>query len=107
MDLVMLLEEWGYEARGPLRTPREALEAIEEKPPDLGILDVNLGNGETSLPIAEVLASDGIPFVFLTGYDPARYSSEEAFGRAPHLRKPVAQGTLRNLLLEILPQDKG
>ncbi len=103
----MLLEEWGYEARGPLRSPDEAIASIENEPPDLGILDVNLGNGQTSLPIAEVLASKNIPFVFLTGYDPARYSNEQAFRKAPHLRKPVPQGALREILLQFVPLDLG
>ncbi|MBW3536028.1 MAG: baseplate J/gp47 family protein, partial [Gemmatimonadetes bacterium] len=32
------------------------------------LLDVNLGHGQTSYPVAEVLAARGIPFAFLTGY---------------------------------------
>jgi CheY-like chemotaxis protein len=44
-----------------------ALPMIEEGGIDCVILDVNLRGGEKSWPIADALASRGIPFVFATG----------------------------------------
>ncbi len=48
-------------------TIAEALAAIERGRPGIALLDFNLGI-ETSLPIAERLAAEGIPFLFATGY---------------------------------------
>lgn len=47
-----------------------ALAIIDAKRPDVAVLDVNLG-GERAYPIAERLESDGVPFVFTTGYGKA------------------------------------
>lgn len=103
MDLVMMLEEWGYEVEGPYRSSGEALESITRFRPGLAILDVNLGRGDTSLPMAEELHARGTPFLFLTGYSPSRYADQAAFNTAPHLRKPVNERALRSLLVEISP----
>ena len=43
---------------------------IEEGQISYAVLDYNLG-GETSVPVAEELASRGIPFIFATGYGEA------------------------------------
>ncbi len=101
MDLVMLLEEWGYTADGPVKSVQSALESVKAAPPDLAILDVNLGDGRTSIPIAARLAEMNIPFVFLTGYDPSRYDDVSTAPNAPHLRKPLDQQALRDLISEI------
>lgn len=36
---------------------------------DGALLDINLGNGETSFPVAASAKEKGVPFVFLTAYD--------------------------------------
>ena len=35
---------------------------------DFALLDVNLGDGETSFATAEILRARGVPFAFVTGY---------------------------------------
>ncbi|WP_143747381.1 response regulator [Marinibacterium profundimaris] len=55
MDLAMFLEEWGYVVDGPHASSSKAIAAIEKDPPNLAILDVNLGRDDTSLPIAQML----------------------------------------------------
>jgi CheY-like chemotaxis protein len=44
-----------------------AIAAIDADAPDMAILDINLGSGN-SFPIADHLADKGIPFMFATGY---------------------------------------
>ena len=44
-----------------------AIAAIELNPPDIAVLDINLGD-HTSAPVATRLAELGIPFIFATGY---------------------------------------
>lgn len=52
---------------GPAATVAEALACLERETPDVAVLDLNLA-GETSTPVADVLAARGIPFVVATGY---------------------------------------
>jgi DNA-binding response OmpR family regulator len=46
---------------------RQALAALDERRPDVAILDVNLG-GDPVFPLVERLERLGVPFVFATGY---------------------------------------
>ncbi|MCO6418564.1 response regulator [Siccirubricoccus sp. KC 17139] len=52
---------------GPAATVAEALVLIERDLPEVAVLDLNLA-GETSTPVADVLAARGVPFVVATGY---------------------------------------
>tara|TARA_R110002020_G_scaffold26514_34_gene86075 strand:- start:10159 stop:10545 length:387 start_codon:yes stop_codon:yes gene_type:complete len=101
MDLAMMLEDWGYVVDGPHGSSRQAMEALNLNAPDLAILDVNLGNNDTSLPIAQELNKRDAPFIFLTGYNPSRYAGDDVLKNAPHMRKPVQEHALRKLLDEI------
>jgi CheY-like chemotaxis protein len=87
LDLSDQLTDCGCEVIGPAASVRQALEKIEGVELDGAVLDINLA-GERSFPIAEVLASRGVPFLFLTGYDSAATIPEQ-FKQAPKLSKPV------------------
>lgn len=52
-----------------MRLP-QALRLAESAAIDFAFLDVNL-DGSMSFPVAEILGSRGVPFVFLTGYGSA------------------------------------
>lgn len=99
-DLGLMLEDWGYRADGPHATVSAALAAIEANPPDIALLDVNLGRDETSFDAARALRDRDIPYVFLTGYSLERYVDEDVIQNAPCLKKPVAEGSLRRMLAE-------
>ena len=49
-------------------TLRQALECISLNSIDAAVLDVNLGSGQTSAPVADVLNERDIPYIFATGY---------------------------------------
>ncbi|WIW88493.1 HWE histidine kinase domain-containing protein [Sphingobium sp. V4] len=73
-----------------------AREAIATQPVDLAVLDFNLGH-ETSLPVADLLAERGIPFLFATGYGdglelPVRFQSMTL------VKKPYSGATLAQAL---------
>jgi CheY-like chemotaxis protein len=57
----------GAEVIGPAATVAEALRLLQAARPDAAVLDLNLA-GETSTPVADVLAAAGVPFVVATGY---------------------------------------
>jgi hypothetical protein len=54
---------------------------------DAAILDVHLGQGEASEPVAQKLRSRGIPFVILTAYSPENLP--EAYSGFVILTKPA------------------
>lgn len=57
----------GFNVIGPAATVEEAMALLEAGTPDAVVLDLNLA-GETSTPVADVLARRGIPYVIATGY---------------------------------------
>lgn len=94
--VVELLGELGYEAVGPVRALKSALEVLERDPPDAAILDVNL-SGQSVYPLAENCADRGIPIVFMTGYaDLARMP--ERFRGCMRIGKPFHRDSLAESL---------
>jgi two-component sensor histidine kinase len=89
------LLDWGFEPSEPYRTLGDALAAAKEESFDGAILDMNL-NGEAVYPLADLLASRSIPFVFLTGY--GQQSVDRRFAEYPVLQKPVEPEMLKALL---------
>ena len=63
---------------------------------DLALLDVNLGEGQTSFVAADILRARGVPFAFLTGYGPQGVRAD--LRDAPILGKPVDPDQLLRLL---------
>jgi CheY-like chemotaxis protein len=57
----------GAQVIGPAATVGEALRLLDAERPDAAVLDLNLA-GETSGPVADLLAARGIPFLVATGY---------------------------------------
>jgi hypothetical protein len=57
-------------------------------------------NGEIVYPLADLLKSLQVPFLFLTGYSPD--GIEARFADVPVLQKPVAQEALENALALLL-----
>lgn len=74
----------------------DALRIASEAEFDVAVLDINLGGGETSYPVAELLSKRGIPFVLATGYD--RDGIDQRFNSCRWVQKPYAP---RVLLQEI------
>ncbi|TGP49652.1 response regulator [bacterium M00.F.Ca.ET.230.01.1.1] len=92
MDLSDQLAASGCAVIGPAASVEQALKTMDGIALDGAVLDVNL-QGERSFPIAELLASRGIPFLFLTGYDSKTVFPDE-FQNTPRLTKPVDTGEL-------------
>jgi CheY-like chemotaxis protein len=62
-----ILAEEGCQIVGPFTNLADALAAAGRGGFDLALLDVNL-RGEKVYAVAEILAEQSVPFVFLTGY---------------------------------------
>ncbi|WP_198038553.1 HWE histidine kinase domain-containing protein [Skermanella stibiiresistens] len=99
------VEEAGYQVLGPVGRAQDAIDMAQTTRPDVAVLDFNL-LGQTSLPIARVLASMGVPFLFCTGYDSLN-------GVDPDLRdvtvltKPVSPADLTTAISTLLTVEAG
>jgi two-component SAPR family response regulator len=83
------------------------LDAIEAFDPEIAILDMNLGGGETSLPIAQALQASQTPFIFLTGYTRLDADGNPLVETAPLMNKPVAEGELKMVLDRLVGKETG
>jgi CheY-like chemotaxis protein len=84
LELETGLSEAGAQVIGPAYELEEAM-ALLDQPIDAAVLDANL-NGRSVIPVAQVLSSRGVPFVFATGYGEAGGPPTEF--DAPIIRKP-------------------
>ncbi|MCL3882882.1 response regulator [Marivita sp. GX14005] len=102
LDLQMTLEENGYSVIGPFLTSDAAEEALGQDRPSLALLDVNLGRGETSLPLARRLRELNVPVVFLTGYSAETGGFPDDLRDVRRLSKPIQDVELLSALQGVL-----
>lgn len=68
-DLKEILEELGYEVCGIAISSREALALIDEKSPDLALLDIQIKGGKDGIELAaEINENYHLPFIMLTSH---------------------------------------
>ncbi|WP_369059027.1 response regulator [Caulobacter sp. 73W] len=86
-DTAAALRGAGAEVLGPCPSEDATLDLLESRTPTHAVLDLNLGGGGPKFEIARVLKERGVPFVFMTGYDPGMIPAE--LEDVPRLQKPV------------------
>lgn len=97
--LRFLIDGYGGSVTAIVPSVERALEALAAAAVDIAVLDINL-HGASVVPLADHLTSQGVPFVFLTGYGDAELLPE-------HLRtqqrfdKPVQAERLVQALLDL------
>ena len=69
-DAAAALRGAGAEVIGPCPSVEATRMLLEDALPTHAVLDLNLGGGGPQFEIAHLLKERGVPFVFLTGYDP-------------------------------------
>jgi CheY-like chemotaxis protein len=103
MLIAMLVEQMaddlGYDVVGPALTVDEALSLIDKETIDCAVLDMNLGQGISSAPVAESLRARGVPFLFASGY--GANGTVENLSAAPVLNKPFLTQDLEKALQSI------
>jgi CheY-like chemotaxis protein len=85
-EMKAVLEGAGARVIGPVEREADAKALLAEGKVDAALLDINLG-GAPNYATAEILHQEGIPFAFLTGYDPG--AIPRAFASVPRLSKPA------------------
>lgn len=98
--LKSLLGENDIDTLGPFADAQSALEAIEEEEFEFALLDINLGDGKTSAPVADALVDMKKPFVFVTGYGSGA-PLPPRFDHVERLTKPIRM----ELILEVIERD--
>ena len=95
-----LLSDLGCVVIGPAGNVRSALAQLQTDEIDAAILDINLGGGERSYPVADMLTARKTPFVFITGYGAG--GVEERYKHIPVLQKPFSNDDLKRILCQHL-----
>jgi DNA-binding response OmpR family regulator len=88
------LVECGFQVVGPIGTAAEALAKATDDHFDAAVLDINLGD-EMVYPVADILATRDVPFVFVTGYD--LENVDDRFSEIPILQKPIDREVLKRV----------
>ena len=90
-----MLEDMGYAVGGPCRTLGDALTLARGEKFDGAVLDMNL-NGDVVYPLADLLAAQNVPFIFVTGYSADVVA--ERFAEVPVVQKPVTSEVLEKII---------
>jgi CheY-like chemotaxis protein len=99
MEVEATLLSFGCSVVGPFAKLAKALDAARRTPLDCAVLDINL-NGDMVYPLADLLQTQSIPFVFLTGY--LASDIPERFRGFQRMQKPLHPYTLKKILLDLL-----
>lgn len=86
------LRDGGVEARGPFATAEEALQAFEEDPARVAVIDLQLADGRSGPATARALHERGVDIIFCSGS--AALPKELADMRHVFLHKPVPPDVL-------------
>ena len=90
-----LLEELGCEVVGPAPNMAAAREMVEAGEFDAALMDIHI-RGERVFPLCEMLASQGVPFVFTSGY--ADRNMPEKWEDRPRVQKPYTLDQIEKAL---------
>ncbi len=100
LELCRALEESGWRVIGPASTLAEAYRLLAQHDHiDAAVLDVNL-NGEMVYPLADILETRGVPFLFCSGYETVE--RVDRYRYSPVVRKPTSFAVLMSELRRIL-----
>ncbi|MEQ7873717.1 response regulator [Sphingomonas sp. ASV193] len=104
LDLKMAFEDAGSNA-SVAGSVDEALDILRDHAVRGAVLDVNLGRGQTCWPVAEYLATHGIPFILHTG-DLDREGERLRSLNVPIVAKPaLAEDVVERLLGIVAARD--
>lgn len=99
MMLEDLLSEAGCDVAHIAGNVTDGSAVAREQPLDLALLDLRLGGGEDSLPIAALLQQRGIPFAFVTAEGRAGLGGR--FPAVPVLQKPFSPEEIQRLVKDL------
>ena len=102
MDIEMTLNHAGYDKIAVCHSLDAAMKQLEDGAPKMALLDFNIGNDTTSLPIAYRLRDAQIPFVFLSGHAGSKGVIPSELDDAIRLAKPFQSTELAEVVHGIM-----
>jgi CheY-like chemotaxis protein len=93
MELELELQALGLTVVGPFGSVEKTSNTIQDKIPDLALLDVNLMDGDV-YPVADALHRNGVPLIFHTGSRDS-HKIEDRYRGAKVICKPADWSVLR------------
>jgi DNA-binding response OmpR family regulator len=94
-----MIEELGYHVAVKAGTIKEAKSLAKEADFEFAILDINVG-GQSILPVAQIVESRGVPFLFASGYGTT--GLPPPFAERTVLSKPFVLESLREAITATL-----
>jgi DNA-binding response OmpR family regulator len=104
MMVADMLEELGFSVAAEAGEINEAMKLAQTATFDIAILDVNV-NGKVISPVAELIKSRNLPFIFATGYGSSGLPEE--YRDRPALQKPFQLETLSKMIDSALQSPAG
>jgi PAS domain S-box-containing protein len=104
MEMAAILAQAGYVVAGPVARLDEALARARGDAIDGALLDLNLG-GLSGIAVAELLAEQGVPFAFVTGYEDT--GVPPSLGDVPVVGKPFSAEELTRTVGAMLSWSSG
>lgn len=99
-EMRIILEGQGAAVIGPAPTAARALVLLEQdSQPDAALLDINLRDS-ASYPVADALRARGVPFMFLSAYEP--WDVPELYRDVAFCGKPARPEDVTKALLTII-----
>jgi len=99
-SLAKILKSNGFEIVGPYANIASASKGLQTLKPDVAILDINMGDGTTSEPLADELMKKNVPFAFVTGYGSVDVISPR-FDDVIKMHKPVGSTELVDMVTKL------
>ena len=98
LDLSETVQDLGYALEGPFAATESALEAIDDRVPDVAILDVYCADGDV-YPVADALTAKGVPIIFHSGHVPPQ-EVRERYPQALACSKPCPPSKMIDMVQE-------
>jgi CheY-like chemotaxis protein len=103
LEVTGMLRDAGCVVAGPFRSVDDALVSVIHQTPSAAVLDFGLC-GQSAIPVADMLACKGVPFVWLTAYP--RSVLPERHRERPLVDKPFSPTTLLEALAALGVADE-
>ena len=100
LDLERTLHGFECDVLGPVGSVAAALLLLEQERPDAALFELDLSDGH-AVPLAEMLASLGVPFALATAHDCSE-QDEPVLRGVPCVTKPYGSSQLYRALIDLL-----
>src|SRR5262245_39534651 len=99
LEIANAIHDKGMAVVGPAHSVSEALALTQQDQVDAAVLDIHLGK-EQSISVADALAEQSVPVVFVSGYSQDRVPARHR--RHPFISKPYHTRELMQALTSVL-----